>query len=471
MKNIFKILYVTLFVVAFVGCEEYLDKPKPTDQLTSVDIYSSREGVEAYISGIYRRFRAQHAERTDVGGIYSMYFARTIKATDLIQKSSWYRFDYDNDNREPAWARPRETWVLLYDLVDHANTLITEVEKSTVLSEGDKKEFAAHGKALRAYFYFQLALEYQAAYPVDPEADAPPIYTEPTAEPKGMSTLKEMYTLILSDINTAITDLPEERLGKSYINKSVANGIKARVLMAMNQNWDQIETAAKAAYGDDLIAAVAGDYTDGFDDIENANWLWGLDQRDDQSNYYYAAPHAFTDHYVLSYAATFVNDDFAESFSATDVRSLFQQAYGVPDGDYRQYITSKFVFTFKSDIPTMRKAEMLLVAAEAMVRQNKPGGHELLFTLQQARDPQAVKSSNTGDDLIEEILFERRKELYGEMGVEWFDAKRLQRPLVRTGNHRIMKNLEVNDKRFFLKIPQIEIDSNPNIDASVNANR
>ena len=34
-----------------------------------------------------------------------------------------------------------------------------------------------------------------------------------------------------------------------------------------------------------------------------------------------------------------------------------------------------------------------------------------------------------------------------------------------------MKNLEPDDKRFFLKIPQAEIDSNENIDDSVNQDR
>ncbi|RXG27346.1 RagB/SusD family nutrient uptake outer membrane protein [Leeuwenhoekiella marinoflava] len=90
------------------------------------------------------------------------------------------------------------------------------------------------------------------------------------------------------------------------------------------------------------------------------------------------------------------------------------------------------------------------------------------------RDPEAVASNNTGVALEEEILIERRKELYGECGVEWFDAKRLQRGMPRTSNHRItLSNNPIvpNDKRFFLKIPLTEIDANDNIDLSVNANR
>lgn len=115
---------------------------------------------------------------------------------------------------------------------------------------------------------------------------------------------------------------------------------------------------------------------------------------------------------------------------------------------------------------------MILIEAEAKFRQgDTAGAKELLFALQQNRDPQAVKSSNTGSALEEEILLERRKELYGEFGVEWFDAKRLNRGIVRDPNHRIVLSLEPNDKRFFLKIPQAEIDANPNIDPSVNANR
>ena len=76
--------------------------------------------------------------------------------------------------------------------------------------------------------------------------------------------------------------------------------------------------------------------------------------------------------------------------------------------------------------------------------------------------------------MIEEILVERRKELYAEPpAVEWFDAKRLGRGIPRTGNHRVMGNADLtpNDKRFYLKVPLREIDANDNITNAVNDNR
>lgn len=477
MKKFIQYLSITVIFLTVFGCQEFLDEPKPTDELTSAAIFSSSEGVNAYFSGIYRRFRSQYAytgttRSVDVGGIYSMYFARAIKGNDLIQANSWYAYDYDHTNREPTYRRVYVTWQFLYNLIMQANTMITEVTKSN-LPESAKKEFIAQAKALRAFFYFNLALDYQAAYPVNPNAAAPPIYKEPTSTPKGMSTMKEMFEFILSDINDAISNLSDSRLGKSYINKQVANGLKARILMAMNTGWPEVETAARAAYGGNVAASLdAASWDKGFDDINNKEWIWGMDQQSDQTNYYFLAPHAFTDHKNDTYTATFVNTTFVARFSATDVRNTFENFYGSPVGHWSQWITNKFVFSFAADVPLMRTAEMILVEAEALYQQGKTTqAHDLLFALQKNRDPQAVKSTNSGSALLEEILLERRKELYGELDIEWFDAKRLQRGITRNGNHRVMLTLAPNDKRFYLKIPQNEIDANPEIDNDVNTNR
>jgi hypothetical protein len=117
---------------------------------------------------------------------------------------------------------------------------------------------------------------------------------------------------------------------------------------------------------------------------------------------------------------------------------------------------------------------MLLVEAEAKYHNgSNVEAHNLLFSLQSNRDPLASKSSNTGQALLDEILVERRKELYAEIGVEWFDAKRYRTGITRTGNQRIKgaASLMADDKRFFLTVPQSEIDANENINETVNTNR
>lgn len=124
---------------------------------------------------------------------------------------------------------------------------------------------------------------------------------------------------------------------------------------------------------------------------------------------------------------------------------------------------------------------LAFVDAEAKARLGKEAeAKTILFALQKNRDADAVASTNTGQALIDEILIERRKELFMENGVEWFDAKRLGIGMPRTGNQRLQGmnggaglpyGLLADDNRFFLKIPQTEIDANANIDDSVNSGR
>lgn len=474
MKKIYILIIGFAMLMGGAGCSGYLDDPKPTDVLTANDIYSSPEGVQAYFSGIYRLFRGQYeyaedVATTDVGGVYSMYYARTVKGNDIIQ-DSWYNFDYAHENRQPTYRRVRVTWQYCYDMINHANTIVKEVTASVALADEDKIAFIAEAKALRAFFYFQLYLEY---YAKDSGLQTPPLYKEQVAEAGPMSIPAEYEVFMIQDINDAVAGLPEARINKSYINKIVAHGLKARILMALNKDWDQVEVAAKAAYGNDADAALdATIYDTGFDDLSSSEVIWSMDQQADQSNYYYLAPHAFADHNADAYFGMFVNSVFVAEFSASDVRNEFANYYGGGAGDYYEYVSNKFAFAFDSDIHLMRKVEMVLVAAEARYHQSDDAeAHDLLYKVQLSRDVNAVKSANTGTALLDEILLERRKELYAEMGVEWFDAKRLSRGIARDATHRVVVTLTPNDNRFYLKVPQIEIDANDMIDDTVNDNR
>lgn len=471
-KILLNFAMASFLLLSLSSCDDgFLNDPVPTDEVGEDVIFSTREGANAFVSGIMRNFRSQYAA-TDTAGLNSIYYARTVKGNDIIQRATWFTFDYENDNREPTYRRVRFTWNYSYFMIGQTNLLINGAEASE-MADLDKKEIIGQGRAIRAFFYFQLAQEFQHTYQYDSSLLAPPIYTAISTEGNPMSTLTEMYTLILDDLTFAVQNLSDDRLAKSYINKPVANGILARVYQTMG-NWSGAQAAAKAAYGGGTPYLDASSYGAGFNDISNPEWIWGSAQSLDQSNYYWGAPHAHADHFILSYAATFINNDFVAEFSGTDVRNLFLRAYGVPDTDYRNWITTKFTFGFDSDHPIMRTAEMVLVEAEAMARQGQDGpAASLLFTLQSNRDAGAVASGNTGQALLDEIMVERRKEMYAEFGVEWFDAKRNRTGITRTGNHRILAaaDLAPDANNFFLKVPQDEIDANDAISESVNDGR
>ena len=461
-----------LCLILFSGCEKgYLDEPKPTESVNSSVIFESADGAKAFMSGILRTSRSQFT-RTDAGGLYSMYFARVVKGNDLIMGFQWYLFDYENDNREPTYARTLFSWEFPYYMINQLNQFIVGIKGSATLSEFEKDGFLGQAYTMRAFYYFQLAMEFQHTYAYDLTLPAPPIYSEPAIEGKEMSTLGELYDFIIADLSVAVQTTPDERTNKSYVNRNVAYAIMARVQLVMG-NWQ--EAANAAAIARQGYPLNPNQYPMGFDDMNASEWIWAMPQRADQSNYFYIAPHAFTDNINDGYGKAYWNKDFVSLFSSSDVRNTFFDIFGM--GNSNQYYARasyKFIFDFSSDIPIIRSPEMMLIEIEANARLGKESeASTMLFSLQQNRDPDAVASGNTGNALIEEILIERRKELYGEIGVEWFDAKRLRKGITRTGNHRVgsSANLLPDDKKFFLKIPQKEIDANLNIDESINSNR
>jgi hypothetical protein len=60
----------------------------------------------------------------------------------------------------------------------------------------------------------------------------PPIYTSFSYRKWDVYS-KDVYALIVADMTKAVDGLTTSRLGKSYINKSVANGILAQVYQVM----------------------------------------------------------------------------------------------------------------------------------------------------------------------------------------------------------------------------------------------
>src|SRR5690606_16007638 len=175
--NIFKTKAIVLSLALAFGCsEEYLNEPVPTDEVSSSVIYGSRAGAEAHMAGMLRRMRGQFTTGHDAGGLNSMLYARVVKGNDIVQANTWFNFDYANDNREPTYRRTTFSWNFSYYEIAQLNQFISGVENSESIADVDKQELLGQARALRAFFYHQLVLEFCPAYSVDPNFPAPPIY-------------------------------------------------------------------------------------------------------------------------------------------------------------------------------------------------------------------------------------------------------------------------------------------------------
>lgn len=487
-NNLFKILIslsLIIFLTGTIGCKkEFLTDPKPASGLSEKDIYVSKEGVRSFFNGIYKYMRQQTGGSgttggsTDAWGVTSVQLAREVKGYDImLPGSSWYYFDYQIDNREPTYRRVTFTWRYFYEIINQVNNLIAGVEKSTVLADNDKKAFLAEAKGLRAICHFELYRDFCQAYAQGADGKGIPYYTEPTsastqAKPRG--TITETFTAILKDLTEALADIPTVRQMKDVVNKSVVLGYLARVYLEKADYTNAAKFAIDAQAGYTLDRNV---YNSPFNNIEQSDVMWGFPQTSDQS-IYYGTVSSFYGGKGNGYDNFYIDTFFVHKFSPTDIRFKNFYSTGKVDKNGNRlltyYKTNKFGddINFTDHLISMRMPEMILIEAEAKLRSGNATGHDVLFKLQSNRDPSAVKSSNAGNDLINELLLERRKELYGEFGVSFLDVKRLGLPYTRDAGHPKPNNLSLpaNSPRLTLKIPKSEFEANKSLNEQTDQN-
>lgn len=410
---------------------DFLDH-KPTDAVDA-GIVPVPANAERIFNGAWYNLFESTSTYANMG-YRALMLQDDMMADDVVSRPAYgfnssYQFD---DVAIPSNNRTAFAWYLMYKTIDNCNTAIS------ITATGDDNTPAfryAQGQAyaLRAFCYLHLAQHYQFTYLKDPNAPAVPLYTEPTTpetQPKGKSTLEQIYTQIFADLNKANELLdgyvrPDDKT-KFKPNNSVVNGLLARAYLLTGQ-WEAAATSAlKAAQGYTLMTD-AKVYM-GFNDVSNTEWIWGHPQSVSQSNasynFYYidvVTPDA--------YNSFMADPHFMDTFTPGDIRlELFQW---MREG-YLGYRKFRIRADQTGDIVVMRSAEMYLIAAEALARNGQLGeAVKPLNTLRNARGLADYDlSGKSQDDVVAEILMERRRELWGE-GFGITDILRTQQSVVR----------------------------------------
>jgi len=481
-----KYLLIGLSAIALSSCtKDYLNEPQPADgSVSDVLVFNSKVGVDNAMTGIYYLMRNYQGAQQNMYGWKTVQLNFDLRGNDMISDASnWWLYENNwSDNtygRIATASRNTQIWNLCYKVINNANAIITNINK---LPESDavKNAFVAEARALRGWAYFQLARVYQFTYAKDINAAGVPIMLEATTATttgKPRSSMKDVYAQVVSDLEYATATLTTTRVDKYRINKSVAQGILAEVYQEMGMAdaslWTKAVSNAQAARTG-FTLMTAADYKAGFNTVSNAEWMWGLQFNASQSLSYasffgYIEPlNTPNTSFKARYNDLYINNTFVSLFTATDIRNTFLAAPGQSSAlTWKKFVTYKFQdnATQTGDFVMMRAAEMYLIEAEGDAQQGllEPA-KDVLFVLQKQRDPNAVRSTATSKDaLINEILVERRKELYAEMGVEYFDLKRYQRGLVRNGIQWSLLNIAATDNRWRWQIPQTEMDNNKSL--------
>lgn len=497
MKKIFIYISILVTTIHLGSCNSDSLEANPTDSVSGTEIFGSAEGAQVAVNGIYRALFKNEGWSTSWAhenpGMMTTTLVKDLHGEDHLQASQgqgWFYYDYifsvDGDYTNTSGHQYAQ-WKFYYTVVAQANYILANEE--SLVGFGTKgMDVVAQAYALRGFAYMSLYEWFCTGnYGVNKDKPGVPIYTEattPDTEGKPRGTVAQVFDQVNADFQKA-TDLFNqaaiEQPHPSHIDKFAAYALWARAAQ-IQEDWAKAEEYANTALSKPNLTRVATMSELGnFNNCKAPNILWGFEVIADQTGPYGAyLSHMDPEGGYGNRAKQCIDAWLWSQIPDTDARKGWWED---PENFiYLAYNQMKFrysdISTFLGDILYLRAEEMILVAAEAACRQGKyDEARALLLELGKERDTayeeKLANYSNSADyntdthgafnTLMDEILFQRRIELWSEGYGRAFDLRRLNLGYSRdyTGsNHPNKRTMQPGDYRFVTLIPQKEFDSN-----------
>lgn len=481
MKTI-KYIFLGALISLTTSCGNGWLDVEPSTNIPSGSAIQSLEDVDYCLNGIYNLMR-----NTDYYSGRMIYYGdvtgddaqaiKTGKRTD-----DYYLMDITKD------TGPSSHWEYAYTIIQNCNIILSQIDQLDI-EEDDQSEFndlKGQTLAIRGFALFDLTRFFGYPYAKDNGASlgVPIVKTVSNTDNKpSRNTVAECYRAVIDDLKDA-TDLLSEKFNKGKINKWAAMTLLSRAYLYSEDNLHALETAEAAIKGAEKNkyrlwsnSEYAGAWGQDFASGNPGEVLFELvnltvDGVGKESVAYLCWQGGYDDYCLTSSFYELMQED------PDDVRN---SAYIVVKDTKRAYINKFKPQTGKAvedaNIPVLRISELYLIAAEAAVKQNNnvKAVEYLDAIVNRANPAKTVKGKTI---TLDDVLLERRKELFGE-GHRMFDAirnhKRIERkestkvfPEISETKHLTMQKESMSFDwtyyRVVLPIPKAEMNSNSNME-------
>lgn len=493
LKYGFTLLVAATSMFIFTGC---IDEAEMTNGATSEQVSTNENATEAFLMSIPSKmlqvWTSSNAYAWGYGGLMHV---RDMQTEDMVCNDNgsgynWFMQWSQNVQCGRDYLAVQYLWNISYEIINAANNVISAVD-TTAMNDAQRGYLGA-AFAFRAMIYLDLAREYEwlendVTTPQSPEGNdikglTVPIISESMDESQQRSNPRakkeDMMAFILSDLNKAEEMIPSLSLSdKTLPHLDCVYGLYARYYMwtgdyanaekyarlainnASTQPISESEALNTATGFNTLSQFMLGvQYTESSIEHSLMNWTSWMSN---ETTYGYAAV-----------APIFIDKNMYDRISNTDWRKLMwkapagsaldgQNTYCDPEigaslGDYASLKfrpgsgnTAEYIKASATAIPLMRVEEMYFIEAEAAAHQDAAKGKQLLEEFMKTyRDPSYTCTVTSTDDVVEEIIFQKRVELWGE-GQTFFDIKRLNYSVTRgyTGtNHMASETFNTNGR-------------------------
>lgn len=485
MNKIFYSGLTAVLLASTMTVTSCMDDTEPTEYVTQEQAMSSSSAAEALLQAIPAySLKYWDSDRDWSYGYPAIMAARDAQTEDMAHSDlqGYYSvkllaYMASNTYQGRDYIFSQFLWNFQTKLINTTNNLIGAIDSTK--ANDTQKGYLAAGLAFRAMYYLDMAREYEflpndATQPVSPEGNdvsglTVPIVTEKTSETDSRSnkraTREEMAAFILKDLQDAERLMPYFTLAdKTMPHLAAVYGLYARYYMWL-ENYPQAEKYARLAINAADVApmtqAEALDTKTGFNDL--SKWIWGMQYTKEtinnnllnwfawscnETSYGYAGPTGGGCESLIDKAMydRISDDDWRKlEWKAPEGSALYGKSAYVDaeiGAALSDYASLKFrpgsgdskVYTVGNvgAIPLMRVEEMYFIEAEAAAHQDAARGKQLLESFMQTyRNPKYTCKVSSTDDVVEEIVFQKRVELWGE-GQTYFDIKRLNYPVTRS---------------------------------------
>ncbi len=478
MNKIVKLSALTaLAALSLVGC---IEETVPTQFVTAEQAAASDTALEAMVGAIPVSMVVVDGAGGEMHcdfGYPSLMIALDALCGNVLSVAGdensgydWFSTYANGTGMAPTYWRPYLIWVNYFNFIKSANDVIATINSSGEMNEASMA-YMASAKAFRALFYLDLARifeplanDYTDISTV--EGLTLPYISELTTEDEARNnprlSREDMFVKIFEDLDDAETLYTTEGVAvpTDKINPSLAvvYGLKARAYLWLGGS-DASNYASAAEYARKAIDASGCSIMDeaawtststGFN-TANSSWMWYLPQSTGSTSNllnYVAWMSAEAEYGYGALVYNGVMNSTYDRMSSTDFRKKLIVG---PDASYADY---KSVTLFTEDrfaeaypyvnmkirpgggvinddtagnvtsVPTMRVEEMYLIEAEATAQSDAAAGAALLKTFMANRDASYVFAKTSTADVVEEIIFQKGVEFWGE-GVVFYDKKRL----------------------------------------------
>jgi hypothetical protein len=262
--NKLKYFIITSLFIFFTGCtKEFVDLNNPTALSPDV-IYSNISGIESSLPGIYaqgRWFCMQESGSEYKNGQDDLTRAG-IRLADDISPNYYQTYTLTSFDAQNSFIRT--LWETEYLGLHKCNLALASLGNLKISSTADQTRANAVSGVLyffRAYFHLQLVQRWDNIVLADH------VFNNPSEAIK-LATKDQVYNLIVSDLERAITLLPEAKSitsDRGHVTKGVARLLLSKACMDI-QNWTRAASAADSVINDGAYRLV------GLDTIFNCHY-------------------------------------------------------------------------------------------------------------------------------------------------------------------------------------------------------